>query len=42
VLLGLATNLRWIEGGQKLFNKMIETNPEYDPDKSSIMSYSVS
>jgi hypothetical protein len=42
VLLGLATNLRWIEGGQKLFNKMIETNPEYDPDKSSIMSYAVS
>jgi hypothetical protein len=41
-LLGIATNLRWIEGGQKLFNSIIDGNPEYDPQKSLIMSYAVS
>jgi hypothetical protein len=41
-LLGIATNLRWIEGGQKLFNSIIDGNPEYDPQKSLILSYAVS
>jgi len=39
-LLGLATNLRYLEGGQKIFHECIDSNPDYDADeKHKIMLY---
>lgn len=39
-LLGLATNLRYIEGGQNLYVKCIKSNPEYaQSEKLKIMAY---
>ena len=39
-LLGLATNLIYIEGGQKLFRQSIDKNPDYNHDeKHKIMKY---
>lgn len=39
-LLGLATNLRYIEGGQRLFEKIVTSNPDYDQEeKLKIMTY---
>jgi hypothetical protein len=39
-LLGLATNLRYLEGGQILFHECIDANPDYDADeKHKIMHY---
>jgi hypothetical protein len=38
-LFGLATNLRYIEGGQKLFKQCLDLNPNYAPDKYKIMPY---
>lgn len=39
-LLGLATNLKYLEGGRKLFHECIDSNPDYDADeKHRIMLY---
>lgn len=38
-LLGLATNLYWLEGGQALFKRCIEANPDYAYDKPNIMAW---
>lgn len=40
ILLGLATNLKYLEGGQALFHECIDANPDYDADeKHKIMRY---
>lgn len=39
ILLGLATNLRYIEGGQDLYKRCIQANSEYAVEKLNIMTY---
>ncbi|MBH8563746.1 hypothetical protein I8748_16370 [Nostoc sp. CENA67] len=40
ILLGLATNLRYIEGGQELYKKCIQANSQYaQQEKFNIMTY---
>lgn len=38
-LFGLATNLRYIKGGKKLFKQCLQANPAYSEDKKTIMPY---
>jgi hypothetical protein len=38
-LRGIASALRFMKGGQKLFKTVIESNPDYDRDKLTIMKY---
>lgn len=41
-LLGLATNLKYLEGGQKLFHECIDANSDYDAyEKYQIMRYCI-
>lgn len=39
-LIGLATNLKYLEGGQKLFKECLNANPEYaTAEKQNVMAY---